>query len=322
MHSSLPSFLSALHPIIQVGCLTLLVIFVWVLLRLLRSTGNLAVDMRTMTDLLFGGEAPQPSRTAGLSEERWDELRVRAEELPERARGWWASITGAVELYPGTTGKESYFLVESASSALPYEIVVGRSLPLSEYRSIPGLLTGAGLTLTFVAILLALHGVHYDKANTTEPISGIDSLINGLSGKFLSSIVALLLSIFFTISEQWRIRSVKRSYTALLATIERTIPRLSGSRILLDIRRASDDASVEVKHISAEVVERFAEVFNQQVVPNLSRGMAGGGRVHAPRADEPHAGEDDRVAGGSPGRDCRTRVPKAGVADRRVRAHP
>lgn len=274
MHASLPGLLSTLHPVIQLGCLVLFLFFLLVWIRLFLSTKKVKREIAAMIDTLSGGEELSSSRAGGLAEEEWDELRVRAESLPERAKGWWRSISGAVELYPGITGRESYFLVEPASEVLPYETVVGRSLPLGWYRSVPGLLTGAGLTLTFVAILVALHGVHYDKANTVEPISGIDSLINGLSGKFLSSIVALLLSILFTVSEHLWLGGVKGSYAALLAAVERRVPRLSGSRILLDIRRSSDDASVEVKHISAEVVERFAEVFNQQVVPNLSRGMA------------------------------------------------
>jgi hypothetical protein len=57
------------------------------------------------------------------------------------------------------------------------------------FGAVPGLLTGAGLTLTFVAILVALKSVSYNEGHANEPISGIANLINGLSGKFLSSIV-------------------------------------------------------------------------------------------------------------------------------------
>jgi len=139
---------------------------------------------------------------------------------------------------------------------------------------VPSILTGIGLTLTFVAILLGLLGVHYDKANTVEPISGIDSLINGLSGKFLSSIVALLLSIAFTFVERMRLRSLRTSYENLVFTLSEAIPFLSPSRILLDIQRSSAKASVSVSHISSEVVDRLLNGFNERVVPALTSGMS------------------------------------------------
>lgn len=49
--------------------------------------------------------------------------------------------------------------------------------------------TGFGLLITFVAILVALRDVNIDKNNDVQ---GLPNLIGGLSGKFVSSIAALL----------------------------------------------------------------------------------------------------------------------------------
>ena len=64
------------------------------------------------------------------------------------------------------------------------------------------ILTALGLLATFIAILQGLAGVTYNEADPLHPISGIDTLINGLAGKFLSSILALLLSVLFTVIER------------------------------------------------------------------------------------------------------------------------
>ena len=138
------------------------------------------------------------------------------------------------------------------------------------------MLTGAGLTLTFIAILWALYGVHYDKANTVDPISGIDVLINGLSGKFLSSIVALLLSILFTLYEKSAARRLRTRYERMIAAVGEAIPDLPPSRILLDIRRYTHDQTVSVSHISSDVVDRLVGAFNIAVVPTLTSGMSSG----------------------------------------------
>ncbi|MBA3916864.1 MAG: hypothetical protein H0X25_24070, partial [Acidobacteriales bacterium] len=117
--------------------------------------------------------------------------------MDEVPRQWWSVIDSHTEQYISPEDVEGWFLTEKPRTILPHETVVGNSFHAAIFTSFPGLLTGAGLTLTFVAILLALYGVHYDKANAADPVTGIDTLINGLSGKFLSSIVALVLSILF-----------------------------------------------------------------------------------------------------------------------------
>jgi hypothetical protein len=166
-----------------------------------------------------------------------------------------------IEQYSSPEDLEGWFLTETPRRALPYEIIIGRRFHSAIFTAFPGLLTGAGLTLTFIAILWALYGVHYDKANTVEPISGIDVLINGLSGKFLSSIVALVLSIFFTVVEKGATRNLRNRYEQLLAAVERAIPCLSSTQILLDIRRYTHDQTVSVSHISSDVVDRFVGTF-------------------------------------------------------------
>ncbi|SEG46603.1 Methyl-accepting chemotaxis protein [Bryocella elongata] len=188
---------------------------------------------------------------------------------------WWQRCEDAAEAYEGLDGHEGYFLTDPPTEVLPFETVMA-SIARDFYRSLPGVLTGAGLFLTFVSILSALHGVHYDKANAVEPITGIDILINGLSGKFLSSVVALLCSILFTFFEHSQSARARKAYADTISTLRAVIPRLTTARILLDIRKSSEDASVEVKHISSDVVARFTDALNDQVVPQLAISMASG----------------------------------------------
>jgi hypothetical protein len=133
--------------------------------------------------------------------------------------------------------------------------------------------------LTFVAILVALKGVHYHDETPADPVSGIGGLINGLSGKFLSSIVALFLSVVFTLIEKSTVRGVRRSYENLIAVGSSLLPYLSPSHILLDLQRFASKQTVSVSHISSEVVDRLVSAFQTQVSPALaesvSSGMAG-----------------------------------------------
>lgn len=145
-----------------------------------------------------------------------------------------------------TPAVKSAFLDEAARAVLPYETVVGRYFNANFFSIIPGLLTGAGLTLTFVAILTALYHVHYDTRNAAEPVSGMPDLINGLSGKFLSSIVALVLSILFTFSKRAMVRGLRQNYEGLIASLNAFLPthrrRCHGSELRLEMTQKVDSA--------------------------------------------------------------------------------
>lgn len=61
------------------------------------------------------------------------------------------------------------------------------------------IVTGFGLLITFVAILVALRDVNIDKNNEVQ---GLPNLIGGLSGKFVSSIAALLAATVYALIEK------------------------------------------------------------------------------------------------------------------------
>jgi hypothetical protein len=264
-------FLSAIPGIVLYGCGVLIAFAALAAGALLRDTEK----ARTQMGLLTSALKPFLGRD-GLTLHALDELRTACGTLDVFPRELWSRIDRHIERYTSPADVEGWFLTEPARELLPHEVVVGRQFNASLYNAIPGLLTAAGLTLTFLAILLALYGVHYDKANTAEPITGIDKLINGLSGKFLSSILALCLSICFTFYEKFRARRLRQSYERLLMALSEAVPYLSQSRILLDIQRFAADQTISISHISSDVVDRLVGAFNTQVVPALSDGMSSG----------------------------------------------
>ena len=259
------------------GCLFLLLATTLITLMLrLRSARILRYVDKLSAEISLFGPIERPIRHQGLPLSKLEELRSRAESLEGPPLEWWDHINGNIEGYTSPEDKDGWFLTDRPRNILPYEIVVGRHLHAAFFGAVPGLLTGFGLMLTFVAILLALYGVHYNKANAADPISGIDVLINGLSGKFLSSIVALLLSIVFTLYEKQTIRKLRAGYEKLITCFSDAIPYLSSSRILLDIQRFSSKQTVSISNISSEVVDRFMGAFNSQVAPSLAIGMSSG----------------------------------------------
>ena len=179
-----------------------------------------------------------------------------------------------LKAYVSPEEKEGLFLTDRPRSVLSYELVVGREFHAAFFGSVPGLLTGAGLMLTFGAILLALLKLSYNEADSV--VVGIGQLIDGLSLKFLSSIIALILSIAFTLYEKKTVRGLRTQYEDAITIISETIPYLSPSRVLLDIQRFAAKQTVSVSNISSSVVDRLVGAFNESVVPGLAMGMSAG----------------------------------------------
>jgi hypothetical protein len=258
------------------GCIFLGISWLILLGLMASSSQRLLKQIRRFSDVLPEATDKGHSRKLGLAEPELDRLRERTRVLGGSAQSWWQMVFEHIEQYEDASGEERSFLTEQPRHILPSENLLAREFNSSLFAAFPGLLTGAGLTLTFVAILLALGGVHYNKLNAVEPVQGIEQLINGLSGKLLSSIVALTLSIIFTVCERSVQRTLRQRYEKLLFALVDSIPVLSTKRILLDIRKSSAEASVSVSHVSSEVTDRLAAALNERVVPSLSAAMVNG----------------------------------------------
>ncbi len=264
---------------IKMGCIGLVCFAVSFLISMLRSAWRVNRNLKKLQDLIpfnISNDTTIVSSKSGLDDDSLDKIRTSCIGRQDASALCWNRIDEHIEEYSPSNNKSAYFLTEPLHDVLPFDSVVGDSYNGSFFGTVPGLLTGAGLTLTFVAILFALFGVHYDKSNTVNPITGIDTLINGLSGKFASSIIALFLSIVFTLSERACSRYLRNTYYKTLASISRTIPYLSPSRILLDIHNYSAKQAVSLSNLSSELVDRLTNTLNRDVIPGLAAGMSSG----------------------------------------------
>jgi len=106
--------------------------------------------------------------------------------------------------------------------------VLSRSLDLGYVAQIPSLLTGFGLLMTFVAICLGLSRLHAD--GTT--ISGVQGLVNGLAGKFLTSIVALVCANVFVLLERPAVGRLLARHREFVALLDESFPRRTPEDLL------------------------------------------------------------------------------------------
>jgi hypothetical protein len=216
-----------------------IVILSFILIKLMMAERNVVLDdFKSFQALLGPGSAGSNSdRALGLTTEKLVHIRMKSQTSSSAAKRWWTLVEGALEIYKRPDGQTGWFSVRPIEDVLTEDKLIWNTYHSSFHQAVPGILTALGLLATFTAILQGLSAVTYNPQDASHPVSGIESLINGLSGKFLSSIVALLASILFTFIEKKLCeRSLSLAYSELLTRFEHAIPFLPQSRILMDLQ--------------------------------------------------------------------------------------
>ncbi|MBH0182714.1 MAG: hypothetical protein HP490_13835 [Nitrospira sp.] len=106
----------------------------------------------------------------------------------------------------------------SAAEHFSFAALCATRLNVRFYQQLPSFLTGIGLMFTFLAILIGLSKLH---ANGSQ-IEGIQGLINGLAGKFVTSVVGLACANSFMLLEKslwYRLAKHHRRLVSLLDTM-------------------------------------------------------------------------------------------------------
>lgn len=192
------------------------------------------------------------------------------EKLFEGIVAWraaWNGYNAHVLIEAADSGEDQVWSAESAEVAFTDAAVIDSRLNRSLYAAVPSLVTSLGLLLTFVAILLALLDVRVEK----NQVQGLEGLVAGLSGKFISSVVALLSASFFLFCERRLLHSLGESRHALVAAIDHLVPRRTQLQVVSGLREDMRQMSDAFRHFNGDLSGRMKQSFSESVGPNLDR---------------------------------------------------
>jgi hypothetical protein len=120
------------------------------------------------------------------------------------------------------------FSTKRAEDVLTQEALMADQINLPFYQQFPSLVTGIGLLLTFLALFIGLGKLHAEGSE----IVGIQGLINGLAGKFLTSIVGLMVANLFTFIEKPMVSRLMQAHHRFLGHIDYLFPRKTMEQML------------------------------------------------------------------------------------------
>lgn len=202
----------------------------------------------------------------------------------------------------GSSGEISILNTRPATEFFPYAETEQYIAPY--HRLMPVLLTSAGLLGTFFALLIGLHGVHVNERlvpvpvegqaavepqpqsdqpssgqshtaqqpqSAVEGIDGIGTLINSLSGKFLSSIIALILSISYAVWEAWHLRRTSDIHHKFCVTFDALFIRRTPESLLQKIHQEVESQSSAFRHFNTDLSGYLKQSFQESLGPTLTR---------------------------------------------------
>jgi len=144
-------------------------------------------------------------------------------------RGLWSQyrMTLILEQVPWFM-EPRIFSTTRAEQVFTQDRLMTNRVNLPFYSQFPSLVTGLGLLLTFIALFIGLGKLHADGSQ----IVGIQGLINGLAGKFLTSIVGLIVANLFTFIEKPMVSQLMNTHHTFLGLIDQLFPRKTMEQML------------------------------------------------------------------------------------------
>lgn len=202
----------------------------------------------------------------GLSLGGYDELSRILEGVPEFSVAW-RQLNSQRILRRCTRGEDQIWMSHSAEAAFTDAAIIDSGLNRGFYAAIPGIATGSGLLFTFLAILVALLDVRI----TENRVQGLELLIQGLSGKFVSSIAALAAATTYLLAEKPLQYRLRRARHALVVALDTLVPVLSPTQILVDLTRDIGEQSTAFRSFNADLAGRLRQSFSESMGPTLER---------------------------------------------------
>jgi hypothetical protein len=186
-------------------------------------------------------------------------------EREARLRPYWRTFRDT--LLPGNSERGGkIYSTRSAEEFFTWDALLGQRLNLAFYASIPGFVVGLGLLLTFVAILIGLYELQIQGLTR----GATEALVRGLSGKFLTSIMALACSSVFFLEEKMLSHRMACRYDRFIQLLNELFTRRTLEQILDEALAKltpppAAEASEESREAARAVLSAFAQLSGQSL---------------------------------------------------------
>lgn len=256
-----PQFIWVAAGALILGTFAVLIRFNWKVWRLTKLHRATAARMRAL-------RKDHPVALAGgMSLAAFDKACRVFEATPSLQSAWEYFVAQRV-LRRSLEGEDQVWVAQGAEVAFTDTVIIDSRINRGFFSAVPGIVTGTGLLFTFIAILVALLDV---RLTGEKQVEGLDLLIKGLSGKFISSISALFAATAYLLCEKPLLHRLSRSRSELVSSINAVFPVLSQSQVLADLARDIAEQSTAFRSFNSDLSLKLKQSFSESMGPTLAR---------------------------------------------------
>lgn len=198
-----------------------------------------------------------------------EDLAARFTEVDERASRsrvlghQWGEFRET--LIDPAIGDSSQVLYNSQKAAdfFSRDSLLGEQLNLRMFNAMPNLLTGAGILGTFVGLVAGIYLAGTGLADPTKAQAALGDLLGGASLAFLTSIVGLISSLFFSIAEKHQLHEFEKLRQLWVNSLDAKLRRISPERLARD--------TLTENRRQTEILNGFTEQLAFQLTEALER---------------------------------------------------
>lgn len=198
----------------------------------------------------------------GISRQFYDSLVEVFNGLP-LLRAQWQGVSSSIIRRSDKNGEDRFWISEEIGNFFNETSVIDNHA----YKTAPTIITGVGLLATFLAILVAL----LDVKLSGNKVQGLDLLVQGLSGKFLSSVVALACATLLVSAEKGVMHPVRTAIASFTLTLSGLLPKLVPAQIVSDLHGEIAEQSSAFKAFNADLTLKLKQSFGESLGPILQR---------------------------------------------------
>ncbi|MEI6208712.1 MAG: hypothetical protein WCP20_18200 [Desulfuromonadales bacterium] len=247
------------------------IIPLWHILRLFKLYYSQSGVIRRLSDDIQGLAGKYPRKgNEGLNSQAIDRLYQLFANIPSIAT-IWNDFRSKLIYRQNKSDGDGYQVWQSESSREIFseDVLLGPNFDKRLFHSIPGIVTGIGLLMTFVAILVGLMDVRI--VHGGKQVEGLGNLINGMSGKFVSSVFALLAATIFLFVEKHYFQKLNKVRHTLINAIDSLIPRRSEAHILEEISQNIVEQTSSFRTFNSDLSHKLKNSFSESMGPTLDR---------------------------------------------------
>lgn len=155
----------------------------------------------------------------------------------------------------------------SAASLYSEQLTFGRDFNKQRFVAIPGIVTGLGLLVTFMAILIGL----LDVKIINNKVHGLEGLIGGLSGKFISSIAALISASFFMYMEKGVFNKMNTARLSFIDAMDTLFPVRTDAHFLEDLCQTMKSQDAAFRTFNSDLSIGLRNNISESMGPILAK---------------------------------------------------